>query len=252
VAVSLADTTQMIFDEYIVGLTLPTHLAVLTAPGLAGPILVDFDLGLAHAAVDRLLGGSGRLPDRRTEPTSIEAALIERIFADIPPAISDGWAHLEAIELRVTETALGTALLRVAAPSDVVAVLTFEVHMPGVVAPLTMCYPHEALEPLLPRLSATAWYAQRDRPGSSAIDRVTLETQLRQVPVSIAAVLGDIEVTLEELAALRAGDVIRFDDPADGPVVITIDGRARAWAVPGRVGDRIALRLTSGVEALEA
>ncbi len=52
--------------------------------------------------------------------------------------------------------------------------------------------------------------------------------------------------------ALRAGDVVRFDDPADGPVAITIDGCARAWAVPGRVGDRIALRLTSGVEALEA
>ena len=113
---------------------------------------MDLDLGLAFACVDRMLGGPGRIPSERREPTSIEGQLIGRIIDDIVPALNEGWQHLQAMGAQVTETALGPALLRVAAPSHVVAVLTYEVRVAGQTAPLTICYPNVALEPILPRL----------------------------------------------------------------------------------------------------
>ena len=85
VVIQLAGTDQLVFDDYLGQLTLPTELVVMTSPGLAGPFLADVDLGFAFAAVDRLLGGPGRIPSERNEPTPIEANLIARVVAAAAP-----------------------------------------------------------------------------------------------------------------------------------------------------------------------
>src|SRR5664279_1768866 len=60
IVIQLAGTDQLIFDDYVSQLTLPTQLIVMASTGLAGPFMVDIDMGFAQAAVDRLLGGPGR------------------------------------------------------------------------------------------------------------------------------------------------------------------------------------------------
>jgi flagellar motor switch protein FliM len=252
VSMSLADTSQMIFDEYVSGLTLPTQLVVMAAETLGGPFLIDFDLGLAYACVDRLLGGAGRIPQDRNEPTGIETDLIGRLIGEIIPAISEGWAHLQPVEAKVTETALRPALLRVAAPSHVVAVLTYEVRLAGQTAPLTVCYPHLTLEPLLPRLSASAWYSKTDSGADQQAEQAGLAAVLQAVEVPVAATLVGAELSIDELLGLERGDIIRFDDRFDQPIRLTVMDEARAWAIPGRIGDRVALRIVSHLQSMEA
>jgi flagellar motor switch protein FliM len=252
VSISLAETAQMIFDEYVTGLILPTQLVVMSADALGGPFLLDFDLGLAYACVDRLLGGTGRIPQDRNEPTSIESELIAGLIGEVTPALSEGWAHLQPIEARVTETALRPALLRIAAPSHVVAVLTYEVRLAGQTAPLTICYPHSTLEPLLPRLSASAWYSKTEAGGDQTADAAGLAAVLQAVEVPVAATLVGAELTIDELVGLQPGDIIRFDDRFDQPIRLTVMDEARAWAIPGRIGDRVALRIVSHLQSMEA
>ena len=252
VTIALADTAQMVFDEYLSGLVLPSQLVVLAADTLGGPFLLDLDMGLAYACIDRLLGGAGRIPAERREPTSIEIELVGRLIAEILPAIGEGWSHLEPVDARVTETALSPALLRVAAPSHVVAVLTYEVRFAGQTAPLTLCYPHATLEPLLPRLSATAWYAQPERGTDAHAGAADLAATLQSVSVPVAAVLGGAELSIDDLVGLQPGDVIRFDDRADQPIRLSVMDEARAWAVPGRIGDRVALRVVSHLQLMES
>jgi flagellar motor switch protein FliM len=252
VTISLAETAQMIFDEYVSGLILPTQLVVLSANALGGPFMLDLDLGLGFACIDRLLGGAGRIPSERREPTSIETELIGRLVGEVIPAIGEGWAHLEPVEAHVTEMALRPALLRVAAPSHVVAVLTYEVRFAGQTAPLTLCYPHASLEPLLPRLSATAWYAQAPGGSDRATDHAELVAALQSVEIPVSATLGGAELSIDDLVGLQPGDVIRFDDRVDQPIRLSVMDEARAWAIPGRVGDRIGLRVVSPLQLVES
>jgi flagellar motor switch protein FliM len=251
VTLTVSETLQMVYDEFVAGLTLPTELVVVAAAGLGGPFLVDLDLGFAMAAVDRLLGGPGRLPTERREPTSIESALISRLVAELVPAIAEGWSHLETLELRVAETALGPALLRVSAPSDVVAVVTFEVRFGGQTAPIAVCYPHDALAPILPRLSATAWYGQRDRRDGQGGFAAELEDRLQRVEVPLAVVLGEVELSMAQLVALAPGDVIRLPERASAPVRISVMNQAHAWGQLGRRGERFAVRLLTPLEPVE-
>jgi flagellar motor switch protein FliM len=252
IVIQLAGTDQLIFDDYLGQLSLPTQLVVMNSPGLAGGFLVDVDLGFAYAAVDRLLGGPGRIPPERNEPTPIESDLIARIVSHLPHALNEGWAHLQALEVSVTESALTPILLRLAAPTEVVAVMTYEVRFGGQTAPMTICYPYATLEPLLPRLAATMWYAQRRLASASTEVRGDIENELRSVEISIAAAFRAVDIPLEALSELRPGDVIRFDEHFDEPVLIAVSDQAQAWAIPGRVGDRVALRLVSPLVPMEA
>jgi flagellar motor switch protein FliM len=253
VVIQLAGTDQLVFDDYLSQLALPTQLVVMTSTGLGGPFMADLDLGFAFAAVDRLLGGPGRIPIDRTEPTPIEADLIARVVSHLPHALNEGWAHLQALDVSITETALTPILLRLAAPTEVVAVLTYEVRFAGQTAPMTVCYPYATLEPLLPRLAATMWYAQRRQAaGGNSSVREVLENEVRSVEVPIAAAFRAVEIPVEALAELQPGDVIRFDERFDEPVLLTVADQAQAWAMPGRVGDRIALRLVTQLAPTEA
>jgi flagellar motor switch protein FliM len=252
IVVQLAGTDQLIFDDYLSQLSLPTELVVMATDGLAGPFLIDLDMGFALAAVDRLLGGPGRIPSERHEPTPIEGDLIARVVAHLPHALNEGWSHLQTMDVAVTETALTPILLRVASPSDVVAVLTYEVRFAGQTAPMTICYPYSSLEPLLPRLAATMWYSQRRLAAGNSSARDLLETEIRSVEISVAASFRAVDIPVEALAELRPGDVIRFDEHFDEPVLIAVSDQAQAWAIPGRVGDRIALRLVSPLQPMEA
>ena len=252
VTITLADTAQMIYDEYVQGLTLPTKLVVLANDELDGPFLMDLDLGLALAGVERMLGGTGRIPETRREPTPIESSLMVRIVDDLITSLDEGWAHLVKLNLRVGETAFGPSLLRVAAPSHVVAVLTYEVRLSGQTTPLTLCYPHAALESLMPRLSATAWYAQPGKSNDAGAGRAELAAALRSVGIPVTAVLGSVELSVETLMGLQPGDTIRLEERAAAPVLLSVMDQARAWAQPGRVGDRLALRVMTPLEKVEA
>ncbi len=252
IVIQLAGTDQLIFDDYVSQLTLPTELVVMGSVGLGGPFMVDVDLGFALAAVDRLLGGPGRIPPQRNEPTPIELDLIARVVGHLPHALNEGWSHLQTLDVSVSETARTPILLRIAAPAEVVAVMTYEVRFAGQTAPMTICYPYASLEPLLPRLAATMWYAQRRQQAGDASVRDVIENEIRAVEIPISASFRSIDIPVEALTELRPGDVIRFDEHFDEPVLIAISDQAQAWAIPGRVGDRIAVRLVSPLQPMEA
>ena len=252
IVIQLAGTDQLIFDDYVTQLSLPTELVVMASSGLAGSFLIDMDLGFALAAVDRLLGGPGRIRPERVEPTPIEADLIARVVGHLPHALNEGWSHLQTLDVSVTESALTPILLRIAAPAEVVAVMTYEVRFAGQTAPMTICYPYATLEPLLPRLAATMWYAQRRAVSGNAAVRDVLENEVRAVEIPVAASFRAVDITVEALTELRPGDVIRFAEHFDEPVLIAVSDQAQAWAIPGRVGDRVALRLVSPLQPMEA
>jgi flagellar motor switch protein FliM len=259
-SIALVDTAQMIFSEYLSGMTLPTQLVVLRSAqfGGDGKFLLDLDLSLAKAWIDRWLGGPGALPPEREEPTPIENAMIMRLIDELLSTWSEAWAQVAQLTLAPNyDTMFNSSMLRLVKPSDVVAVLGFEVRYEigrtaetigiPVSAPMSFCIPHSSLEPILPRLSATTWYESAkviDDPSG----RQDLTASLQNVEVPVKAVLGGVELTVDELASLKPGDVIRFGERADEPVRLSVMDQAMAWGVPGKVGDRVAIRLLTPLQ----
>jgi flagellar motor switch protein FliM len=248
VSITLAQTEQMVFKEYLAGLNLPTLLFAANAPQLSGPFLLDVDLALALGWVDRVLGGAGELPVERHAPSEIEEALITRLVDQLIPAIAEGWRQVETVTPMFDKPLLSPAMLRVAGLSDVVANITFEVRYPGASAPISICLPYDSLEAVMSRLSATTWFSQQRSTDAGA--KAEIAATLQNVEVPLTAILGGVELTVDELASLKPGDVIRFGERADHPVRLNVMDQAMAWAAPGRVGDHVALRLLTPLQQL--
>ncbi len=60
-----------------------------------------------------------------------------------------------------------------------------------------------------------------------------------------SVILAEKTAPVREAAALRAGDVIRFEGRADGPLELRVARRPMAQGVVVRVGDRFGLRITA-------
>lgn len=258
--IKLTETSQMIYKEYLLGLDLPTMLVTLRAPQLPGNMLMDIDLALLLAFIDRLLGGQGLLPAERREPTKlIEKPLILRFIDEIVESMKEAWESVaEITPFLPVEPDFTPAMLQIAAPSDVVVLLSFEVRyevdMGGVapipqVARMSLCIPHDVLAPVLPLLSATNWYAKAEKTVDEAA-RTEIEASLQNVEIPVTAILGGVELTVDELAGLKPGDIIRFAERIDQPVRLSVMDKAMAWAQPGRVGDHVAMRLLTPLQQL--
>jgi flagellar motor switch protein FliM len=96
------------------------------------------------------------------------------------------------------------------------------------------------------------WYAQRRAVAGDSAVREVLESEIRSVEIPVAASFRAVDIPVEALSELRPGDVIRFDEHFDEPVLVAVSDQAQAWAIPGRVGDRIALRLVTPLQPMEA
>jgi flagellar motor switch protein FliM len=263
-ALVLGEPSQMIFSEYLAGLTLPAQLLHLVSPQLPGPMLMDFDLALAKAWVDRWLGGSGEIPTERVEPTTIETAMIMRLLDELWPELTEAWSSVADVSVGPAPGAIPllspTGLIRFPVDqSEVVAVMQFAVRyeilratdsMPvPQMASMSICIPHATLEPILPRLSSVSWYEK----ATKTVDvsgRADITANLQSVEVPLVATLGGIELSVDELASLKPGDVIRFAERADHPVRLSVMDQAMAWGVPGKVGDKVALRLLTPMQQL--
>jgi flagellar motor switch protein FliM len=250
VNITAAEPEQLSFKEFVAGLTPPTLLFTATAPQLSGPFLLEVDLGLAIGWVDRVLGGAGELPkDRRDVLTEIEVALITKLVDELIPAIAEGWSQVDAVTPMFDKPLLRPDMLRVAGMTDVVANITFEVRYPGASAPISICMPYDSLEPVMAGLSTTQWFSTQ-KSSTDLGSKAELTATLQNVEVPLTAILGGVELSVDELAGLKPGDVIRFGERADHPVRLTVMDQAMAWAAPGRVGDRVALRLLTPLQQL--
>jgi len=72
-------------------------------------------------------------------------------------------------------------------------------------------------------------------PANPALRRMMLD-----VPVKVDVVLGDVRMPVEDLLALRPGDIVALDRAQDEPVEIHVAGkllaRGRLMVVDGELG----------------
>src|SRR2546430_5310028 len=77
--VSLSSIEQVVYDEYIHQLANPTLVNLIELQPLAGRIVVEMNMNLGLAMLDRMMGGPGAVTQRRNELTDIEMALLRSL-----------------------------------------------------------------------------------------------------------------------------------------------------------------------------
>src|SRR5207247_6292259 len=133
--------------------------------------------------------------------------------------------------------------LPIATATEICLVIAFEVRYGEESGMMRLCLPYVVLEPILGQLTAQTWYASTR--GSVTPERQAyLRYNLENVKVPLITVLGTTDLPIEEVLNLERGDVILLDSTTKAELTLTVAGKGKFRARPGRIGRNLAVRVT--------
>lgn len=237
--VDIVRMSQLTWEEYQRTLPAVTTLVTAMAPPLPGELLVEMDTSLSLALAGRLLGGSGRMEPPR-HPSELELPALQRVGALTVEALGEALGQFVDVSSHMQHLDLSPQLLAIAAPSQVVLVLTFSMTMPllGTQGDLSLVMPLSSLSPMLEQLLSHS----ADRSGNQQPSH--MQPVVETIPVVLHATLNPIRMAASSVAALTPGDVIVLDHRVGQPAVVSVGGQELMRGHLGRRGARLAIAVS--------
>lgn len=238
---------QVPYDAYIRSMPTPNVLSLVSVPPLPGSVVLELGSQLALAMVDRMLGGrasQASMPGPVRRPTDLETALLTDLVRHVSSALADTLAVVPGCEPALEGIEYNPQLVQVAAPSDMVVVLSYRLVVSqgvDVEGLLSMCYPAATITALLDHLHVQRHGGADADSGPRRNEGVA--EQLADVPVTLTVGVGESSVGAADLAALREGDVLRLDQRVGAPVRASVAGAPVLEGHIGRRGRRLAFQV---------
>jgi flagellar motor switch protein FliM len=251
VEVRVATAEQLTYSEFIRSLPNPTNFNLLTAEPLEGQMCLELSPLIIYPIIDRLLGGSNAelfVPQRPL--TMIEQRLVARITDRALTCLTEAWCELVDAQFKITEVESNPHLVQIVAPNEVVVVLGFEIKISGRAGTMSLCIPFNVIEPVMGKLLAQGWLAYQRRAAPEDKTEV-LARSLGATWVDLVAYLAETTITVNELLTLQPGDIIQTTKPADGQIILQVEGQNKFACKIGRHKDNLAAKITRRAEVEE-
>lgn len=214
---------QMAYAEYIASVAYPACLGIFGMRPLKGGAIAELPPRLIFYIIDRILGGAGRMSDVVRELTEIERALVSRLLKRILEDLRGAWSRVSSFQFDLLNLEVNPGFLQLAAPTDMVILIGFDVKIGDLEGTMSLCFPFSVLEPVIPNLSLRRWVAgHREETDGAGVTEIT--QAMPSVGLTVRAVLGSIPLTVHELSALKAGDIVRLDMGSTSPGVLEVEG----------------------------
>ena len=239
---------QANFSEFLNSLPDPSYLNALSMRPLQGMAVLEIGPDVAFPLIDRLLGGTGGGASPAGDPsrkmTDIEKNVIRGVINLLTTDLSEAWRPVSEIAFHVHSNETRPQLLQVAAPNEVVLVVTLELRMAEIRGAMHLCLPFSALEPILGTFEQGAPIQRKENRS----ELVKVLRCLLRAPINVSCELQPTMVTVNDLLSVTAGDIMRLDSNVEDRVRIVVGGtsafEASLMDVDGRKSVGIIGRVT--------
>lgn len=232
-------TEQMRFQNWVEQLTGPVAIFTLRMPPLETPVVMSANTSLLYGAVDRILGGTGRVERVPTDFTQAEYTVADAFLAPCLDRICENLAEVVPLSWQVEARHTNPSMAQVMAGQDVVVCAHFQISGESLIGDLRLAFGYQAIEPYLRELG--------DGPGQPRVEpgkaRDTIEANLLDSAVDMHVSLGETTIPLRQLLALRVGDVVALRTPFGAPLEAPVQGRVKFMGQVGTIGRRLAFRI---------
>jgi flagellar motor switch protein FliM len=238
--VTIQSIEQHSYDEYVRDLANPNLLTLLSLSPLSGAAVFQLPLEIAFCAAELMMGGAGR-GDHPSRPlTELELQLIRGIIERALPELRYAFEPVVATEPKIMSQESNPQYAQVAAPTDMVIVVTYEIRIESVAGYATLCIPFSSLQPHLEALSATSLYGSQNM-ANIAESRLRLNEHVNETAVTVSAQFRQLEMTAHDIVQLRVGDVVPLSHPLEEPLMLMVGDTATHRARIGRRHRRLAI-----------
>jgi len=248
--VHLKAVEELAFALVIEAMPEHTHVNVLDLTPLEEKGLLMADARLCLGLVDRTLGGRGQSPDTPRTLTAIDRAALERPMETVLQCLRQAWQEVCPLKLAVAGRRSDRQQAHVLPLGEPVLSATLEMQGELTSGTIRLCLPMAGLKGALDGASQRAGAARASSQPPASIHGA-LRAALERVPLTLTALVGTVELPVRSLLALRPGDIVRLDQPADKPVQIRVGGRPALLGRMGLSGRRKAVQILKRVDPIE-
>jgi len=241
--IKVVSVTQLPFREYTMSLPRPDCIFVLKMEPLDGSFLLEISPELVLTLIDRILGGPGKAPTAPRELTLIEQSVIEKIINRGMEALQEAWLKVGHFQPKLTGYETTAQFVQIVAPSEITAVIEFEIKINDVTGKMSMCIPYVVLEPIIGDLSAQKWFTVGKK-ESTAETVENLTKVMKETTIPIVVRVGAAGITVREMLGLKPGDVVRLDTTPHQEIDVLIENLIKLKGRPGVSSKKKALQVT--------
>jgi flagellar motor switch protein FliM len=251
VHVHVASVDQLTYEEFIRSIPNPTTLAVVDMDPLKGSAILEIDPAITFSIIDRLFGGQGEGAKFSRELTDIEQSVMEGIIVRVLGNLRESWSTVIDLRPRLGGIETNPQFAGIVPPSEMVVLVTLETKVGEVEGMMNLCIPYLTIEPIISKLSAQYWYSSVRR-GTTTENLNILRDRLSTVSVTLSAEIGNMDIPVRDVLALRPGDIIRLDSVrvAD-PMPLKVGDRKKFLCRPGVLGNKLAVQIVKKLEEIE-
>jgi flagellar motor switch protein FliM len=241
---------QMIkFGEYIHTLFVPTSLNMVRFRPLKGTGLITMEARLVFILVDNFFGGDGRyhakIEGREFTPT--ERRIIQMLLKIVFEDYKESWSPVMDVSFEYLDSEVNPSMANIASPTEVVVISSFHIELDGGGGDFHIALPYAMLEPIRELLDAGV---QSDKEDTDMRWSKALRDEIMDVPVALNTKFLEVELPLNQLMDLQAGDIIPIEMPEY--ITVLIEDLPTFRAKLGRSRENIALKIEEKIKRPES
>lgn len=250
VQISVASSETVVFSEFSNALSNPVILGIVNFAPLPGSIIIELAPNLGFAMIDRMLGGQGQPLDKPRDFSEIELSIISKILIMCMQLMKEPWKNVVDVEPFLDRIETNPQFAQIIAPNDMIAIVTLNVKIGDVEGFMNVCLPFFTVEDVMDKLNTKFWYSTM-QDASEEDYSYYVESMIRRAQVPLKAVLGESTITVNDFVNLQRGDIIKLNKSEDSEMSIYVGNIKKFMAVPGKSGDKYAIRVTDVIREEE-
>jgi flagellar motor switch protein FliM len=205
-------------------------------------MLLAGEMSLILGAIELLLGGATAAGVQERRLTDIDWALarhfVERLLAQLEVV----WQDMASVELRLDHMEAHLETAQMVSVSEPTLSITLEARLEGISSTMALLLPWSAIAPIANVFAHEETGTTRGEDEARSVRRA-----VGRVEMTVRAEVASREMSIEEVLALKPGDVISLEAPAEAGITIFADKVPVHRAKPGRAGARRAAQITGRV-----
>lgn len=242
VNITVASVDQVPYEEFIRSIPKSTILNVYSVEPLEGRLLMEVNPNIAYTMMDRTLGGQGTSDIQLENLTEIETLIMTQLFEQSVVNLKEAWQTMIDIDPVLEDFETNPQFLQMVSPNETVVVVSLNTQIGEVSGMINICIPHVILEPIIPKLSVHYWMETGTKKRNPETYN-QLQTHLRQVKVDAKAILGQADITLQELLHLKQDDVVVLNQSIGDPLEMVVNDEPKMLVQPGKVNNNVAVQV---------
>ena len=247
VEVSLDRITSVRFGDYMNSIPLPAVLSVFKAEEWENFGLATVDSSLIYSMIDVLLGGRRGQTQLRIEGrpyTTIETNLVKRLVEVVLSDAEQAFRPLSPVTFTIDRLETNPRFAAISRPANAAILVRLRTDMEDRGGNVELLLPYATIEPIR---NVLLQMFMGEKFGRDPIWEGHFATEVAQAEISVDAVLYEADIPLKELMKLKVGDTLPLDIRSDALVSVRCGNVTLTEGRMGRVGDRVAIRVTKNL-----